>query len=217
MTLTTIVSYDGTAGDRDALNLARVFDGLGASTLLTYVRHSHGDAQSTQDMLDRGAAEFGNAQTRVVTHPSTSEGLKALAATENAGLLVFGSEYRTPANRIGFQKTTQNLLDGGRTAIAIAPAGYTQRPIKSIGLLAGLDDHAAIDTAHAIASHFGATVSDSIRGIDLLIVGSRVEAGEGKVLLSARNEITIEEEARVPVLVLTRGVALDFRTPLAVA
>jgi hypothetical protein len=217
MSLTTIVSYDGTAGDRDALSLARVFADLGASTLLTYVRHSAVDAPGTQEMLDRGAAELGNAETRIVTHPSTSEGLKALAAAEHAGLVVFGSEYRTPADRVGFQKTTQQLLDGARTAIAIAPAGYAPRAIKRIGLIAGLDDHAAIDTAHAIAGHFGASVSDTVRGIDLLIVGSRAEAADGQVLLSARNEITIEEEVRVPVLIVARGVALDFRTPLSVA
>jgi hypothetical protein len=217
MTLTTIVSYDGTAGDRDALALARVFSELGANTILAYVRHSNVDEHSAQEMLDRGAAEIEHATTRIVTNASTSAGLKALASAENAGLIIFGSEYRTPAGRVGFQKTTQQLMDGGTTAIAIAPAGYAFHSLKNIGLLAGLDDHASIDTAHGIASHFGAAVTDKVHGVDLLIVGSRVEAGEGKVLVSARNEITIEEEARTPVLVVARGVALDFQAPLYVA
>jgi nucleotide-binding universal stress UspA family protein len=217
MSLTTIVSYDGTAGDRDALGLARVFGELGASTILAYVSHANADRDTAQARLEAGAGELTGASTRVVVNASTSEGLKALAAAENADLFVFGSEYRTPAGRVGFQKTTQQLLENGRTAIAIAPAGYTYRGIKHIGLIAGLDDHAAIDTAHAIATHFGATVTDKVHGVDLLIVGSRPEAAEGKVLLAARNEITIEEEARTPVLVTARGVALDFRTPLHVA
>ena len=217
MSLTTIVSYDGTAGDRDALALARVFGELGANSVLAYVRHHVDDSAAVEELLERGAGELETSTTRIVVNPSTSAGLKGLAATENASLIVFGSGYRTPAGRVGFQQSTQQLLDGGSTAIAIAPAGYEYRGIKNIGLIAELDDHAAIDTAHAIASHFGATVSDKIHGVDLLIVGSRAEAGEGKVLLAARSEITIEEEARTPVLVVARGVALDFRSPLYVA
>ena len=216
MSLTTIVSYDGTAGDRDALGLAQVFASIGADTVLAYVAHTNGDHSAAQQMLDAGAAELGGAQTRIVVNASTSEGLKQLAIAENAGLIVFGSEYRTPANRVGFQKSASQLLDGGRTAIAVAPAGYAERPIKNIALLAELDDNAAIDTAHQIATHYGATVTDSLFGADFLIVGSRAAAGEGRVLMSSRNEITVEEEAKTPVLVVARGVSLDFRAPLTV-
>ncbi len=217
MSLTTIVSYDGTAGDRDALALARVFAGIGADTVLAYVGHANTDHSAAQQMLDAGAAELSGARTRIVVNASTSEGLKQLVASEQADLIVFGSEYRTPTNRVAFQKSASQLLDGGKTAVAIAPAGYAERPIKNIGLLAELDDHAAIDTAHQIASHFGAKVTDGLFGIDLLIVGSRAAAGEGRVLMSSRNEITVEEEAKTPVLVIARGVALDFRAPLTVA
>jgi hypothetical protein len=217
MSLTTIVSYDGTAGDRDALGLARVFANIGADTVLAYVAHTVGDHSAAQQMLDAGAAELGGAQTRIIVNASTSEGLKQVALAEGAGLIVFGSEYRTPANRVGFQKSASQLLDGGRIAIAIAPAGYVERPVANIGLIAELDDHGAIDTAHQIAEHFGSTVSDGLSGADMLIFGSRAAAGEGRVLLSSRNEITIEEEAKTPVLVLARGVALDFRAPLTVA
>jgi hypothetical protein len=217
MSLTTIVSYDGTAGDRDALSLARVFASIGADTVLAYVAHTAGDHSAAQRMLDAGAAELGGAQTRIIVNASTSEGLKQVAIAEGAGLIVFGSEYRTPVNRVGFQKSASQLLDGGRIAIAIAPAGYTERAVNNIGLIAELDDHAAIDTAHQIGSHFGSTVTDGHSGADLLIFGSRAAAGEGRVLLSSRNEITIEEEAKTPVLVLARGVALDFRASLSVA
>jgi hypothetical protein len=217
MSLTTIVSYDGTAGDRDALGLAKVFAGIGADTVLAYVGHGRTDEASAQEMLEGGAAEMTGARTRVVVNASTSEGLKQLVASEEADLIVFGSEYRTPAGRVAFQKSASQLLDGGHTAIAIAPAGYVERPITTIGLLAELDDNAAIDTAHAIATHFGATVTDKVHGVDLLIVGSRAAAGQGRVLMSSRHEITVEEEAKSPVLVIARGVALDFRAPLTVA
>ena len=120
--------------------------------------------------------------------PSTSEGLRDLATAEEAELIVFGSDYRTAAGRIAPQKSTQALLDGGQAAIAIAPAGYQAREIKTIGLLAGLEDHAAIDTAHALAEHFDAEVTDKNYNVDLLIVGSRAEAREGQTLISAQAE-----------------------------
>jgi len=152
----------------------------------------------------------------VVVHASTSEGLKELSRSEEAELIVFGSEYRTPAGRVAPQQSTQKLLDGGPTAIAIAPAGYEERPIRIIGLLAGLDDEAAIDTAHALANHFAAVVTDRSYGVDLLIMGSRSEAQDGRTLLSAQAENAIVGTA-APVLVVARGAAVDFQAELYIA
>jgi len=42
MTLNTIVSYDGTPNDDDALAFARVLSAAGANLILAYVRHSAG-------------------------------------------------------------------------------------------------------------------------------------------------------------------------------
>jgi nucleotide-binding universal stress UspA family protein len=226
MSVTTIVSYDGTTNDDDALSLARVLAGAGAELVLAYVRHS---TQQTDDreqlaeseaeaLLERGAAALGDggAERRVVVHASTSEGLKELAEREGAELIVFGSEYRTPAGRVSPQNSTQSLLEGGPTAIAIAPAGYDGRAIRTIGLLAGLDDDAAIDTAHELATHFEASVTDGGQNVDLLIIGSRPEAPTGRAMISAQAQNVIET-ASAPVLVVARGVALSFRAPLYVS
>lgn len=217
MPLTTIVSYDGTPNDEDALTLARVLGEAGARLILAYVRH-HADGRDERqahELLERGAATLGESavETRVVVHASTSEGLKELARVEEAQLIVFGSDYRTPAGRVAPQQSTQKLLEGGTTAIAIAPADYQQRPIGTIGLLAGLDDAAAIDTAHALANQFGATVTDKNYGVDLLIVGSRPEAAHGQTLLSAQSENAVVGTA-APVLVVARGVTVDFQSEL---
>ncbi len=176
------------------------------------------DAGFAQALLDRGVEALGehDAETRVVVHASTSEGLSELARSEDAQLIVFGSDYRTPAGRVAPQQTTQKLLDGGPTAIAIAPAAYAERPIRTIGLLAGLDDAAAIDTAHALANHFAAIVTDTNYGVDLLIVGSRPEAHDGRTLLSAQAENAIVGTT-APVLVVARGVAVDFQSELYIA
>jgi nucleotide-binding universal stress UspA family protein len=211
MSLNALVSYDGTPNDDDALALARVLGEAGANLILAYVRHSADvrDETQAQALLERGAAKLGHVETRVVVNRSTSEGLKQLAADENAELIVFGSDYRTAAGRIAPQNSTRTLLDGGPTAVAIAPAGYAGREIKTIGLLAGLDDHAAIDTAHALATHSGAEVTDKNYNVDLLIVGSRPEAHEGQTLISAQAENALIGTS-APVLVVGRGMVLSF-------
>jgi nucleotide-binding universal stress UspA family protein len=211
MSLNAIVSYDGTPNDDDALALARVLGEAGANLILAYVRHSAdvGDKAQAHELLERGAAKLDHVETRVVVNRSTSDGLKQLAADENAQLIVFGSDYRTAAGRIAPQNSTQALLDGGPAAVAIAPAGYAGGQIKTIGLLAGLDDHAAIDTAHGLASHFGAEVTDKNYNVDLLIVGSRAEAHQGQTLISAQAENALIGTS-APVLVVGRDAALSF-------
>lgn len=220
MSLPAIVSYDGTANDEDALRLARVLGEAGARLILAYVRHRADgpDEQSAHELLERGATDLDavGVQTRMVVHASTSEGLAQLARAERAEVIVFGSDYRTPTGRVAPQASTQKLLDGGSTAIAIAPSGYDERPVRTIGLLAGLDDVAAIDTAHSLANHFAADVTDRAYGVDLLVVGSSPQAREGRTLLSAAAENAIIG-ATAPVLVVGRGVAVEFGAELYIA
>ena len=52
--------------------------------------------------------------------------------------------------------------------------------------------------------------------VDLLVVGSRKEAPEGKVVLSAASDYAVEA-ANYPVLVIPRGTALDFSGAVAPA
>jgi nucleotide-binding universal stress UspA family protein len=229
MSTTAIVSYDDTLNDHDALALARLLGDAGADLILAYVRHmteeridrEQVEGSAADSLLERGARWLGDldVERRVVVNRSTVEGLKDLARQEQAQLIVFGSDYRTAAGHVSPQSSTQKLLDGGPAAIAIAPANYGARhdhEVHTIGLLAGLDDHAAIDTAHALATHFDAIVTDQASGVDLLIVGSRPEAHEGHVLVSAQAQNAIDN-ATSPVLVVARGVALSFQAPLYVS
>lgn len=226
---TAIVSYDGTLNDEDALGLASVLGEAGLDLVLAYVRHSKVSERSreeleeheAEELLERGARWLGDldVERRVVVHASTGEGLRMLAEHTNADLIVFGSDYRTPAGHVVPQASAQRLLEGGHTSLAIAPAGYAasrDHEIRRLGLLAGLDDHAAIDTAHGLASHFDATVTGAIHGVDLLIVGSRPEAADGQVLVSAQAQNAIES-ASCPVLVVARGVPVYFRSSLYVS
>jgi nucleotide-binding universal stress UspA family protein len=214
-----IVSYDDTPNDHDALMLGRVLAAAGARITLAYIRHT---AQARDDreqleeheaeaLLGRGAHWIGdeNIPRRVVVSPSTAEGLSWLATSEHADLIVFGSEYRTAIGHVSPGRTVQTLLEGG-PALAIAPAGYqfVDAHVERIGLLDS-GDRAAVETAHALASHHGATLSESTYEVDLLVVGSRAEARAGRVLLTAQAQNAIDG-AGAPVLVVARGVALEF-------
>jgi nucleotide-binding universal stress UspA family protein len=229
MALHAIVSYDDTDNDHDALALGRMLADAGAELTLAYVRHTTQNERSREELeeheaqalLERGARWLDGIEVehRVVVSASTGEGLRSLAEREDADLIVFGSDYRTSPGRIAPQRSTQMLLEGGPTAIAIAPANYRadrEREIRTIGILAAPGDDAAIETARELAGSLGAHLTRDERHVDLLIVGSRPEAIEGRVLLTSQAQNMIEE-ASSPVLVLARGVALNFRAPVFVS
>ncbi len=228
MSPNAIVSYDDTQNDHDALMLGRVLRDAGAKLTLAYVRHAAHrqpvDEQLSQHeadaLLERGARWLDDhcVERRVVLSPSTPEGLRWLAEQEHADLIVFGSDYRTPRGHVAVGRSAQALLEGGPVALALAPADYAatgEDEIRTIGVLSGSADEAAIETAFSIAGRLGAQVVDSDRGVDLLIVGSRQEAREGRVTITSRAQNAIEE-ATVPVLIVARGAALQFETLVTV-
>jgi nucleotide-binding universal stress UspA family protein len=218
-----IVSYDDTPSDHDAVMLARVLAEAGAELVLGYVRHTTEPAREQLEeeearlLLDRGARMLGDldVERRVVVHGSTATGLEMLAQEEGADILVFGSDYRTAAGHVAPQKSTQRLLERSGVAIAIAPANYRSehaRTFGRVGVLATPDDAAPAETASDLAERLDARMTHGEPFVDLLVVGSRPEAPDGRVMLSSHAENAIED-ATYPVLVLPRGVAVRF--PLA--
>jgi nucleotide-binding universal stress UspA family protein len=223
MALKIIVSYDDTDNDRDGLALGRLLAFSGAELSLAYVRHSFGeslDQQDAEQLLTRGAESVGTPEMpkHVVVNPGTSVGLTELAEREGADVIVFGSEYRTANGLVKPGISAHKLLLGGPSAIAVAPAGLRSNPALSVNTVGLIDegDPAARQTAESLAGALGATVAEHGSGpVDLLVVGSRKEAPEGKVLLSAASDYAVEA-ANYPVLVVPRGAALDFGgTPVA--
>jgi nucleotide-binding universal stress UspA family protein len=223
-----IVSYDDTSNDHDALMLGRVLAAAGAELTLAYVRHTTQSERTREELeeheaealLERGSRWLGDADVsqRIVVSASTGEGLKWLAEQEEADIIVFGSDYRTASGHVSPQRSAQLLLEGGPAAVAIAPANYRSDRVPrilTIGVRAAPGDDAAIETARELADSLGATLTRDERRVDLLVVGSRSEAPEGRVMISsqAQNEI---ENATAPVLVVARGVALRFPVPAGV-
>jgi nucleotide-binding universal stress UspA family protein len=224
MSLKIIVSYDDTDMDRDALSLGRLLATAGGELALAYVRHSFGESleqRQAEELLARGAASVGTPEMpqHVVQNPATSVGLTELAEQEKADVIVFGSEYRTSPGLVKPGISAHKLLLGGPSAIAVAPANFQASPVVTVETVGVIDegDASARETANSLASALGAQSAEYGSGrIDLLVVGSRPEAPAGRVVLSAKSDYAVED-ARYPVLVIPRGVWIDFSAAPAAA
>ncbi|HEV3284321.1 MAG TPA: universal stress protein [Solirubrobacteraceae bacterium] len=225
MTSKIIVSYDGTANEDDAIALGRVLGQAGAEVSLAYVRHTQDPDRDretlaqheAQELLDRGAELLGDAGAarHAVTDRSTPEGLAALAQREGADVIVFCSDSHTAKGHVSIGNSAQRLLEGGRTAIAIAPVDLAESAGAGIRRIVAVGDAdgGAVATAESLAGALNATV-EPVAGenTDLLVIDSRAEAEPGRVWLSSSAEHLIEI-ANCPVLVVPRGRALQFGQP----
>jgi nucleotide-binding universal stress UspA family protein len=198
---TVLVSYDGTDNDRDALALGRILAGAGAGLELAYVSHRREpEPDSPTDV-----------PFHVVDNASTSEGLRELAVSRGAEVIVFGSEYRTAPGHVDPQATAKRLLNGGPVALALAPSGFAEanhRPVRTIRPVSEDGDPCTLETAEALAQRLGAEVV-ATRDADLVVVGSKPGTVNGRVTISSAAEYLIEL-ACAPVLVLPRGVSVRF-------
>ncbi len=217
-----IVSYDGTANEDDAVALGRLFAGAGAEVSLAYVRHASEPDSAREDiaqheaqaLLERGVELLGNpaAAKHVVTDRSTPEGLAALAEREGTQVIVFCSDSHTAKGHIAVGNSAERLLEGGTTAVAIAPVDLAEDDGATISQIVtvGDADGGARETAEALAAALGATVAPvANEQADLLVIDSRPEVEQGRVGISSSAAHLIEI-ATCPVLVTPRGVTLQF-------
>ncbi len=220
MSANIIISYDGTNNEDDALALGRLFATTGAEVSLAYVRHAP-EAETSREilaqheaetLLERGTELLGQADAprHVITDRSTPEGLSKLAAQIEADVIVFCSDSHTAKGHIGVGNSAERLLNGGTTAVAIAPAGFAHGGPPQVRQVGVVGDGGAQATAEALANSLGAEVGVAGKqDAHLLIVGSRPEAELGRVSLSAASENLIETAA-CPVLVVPRGKSVAF-------
>lgn len=219
MSANIIISYDGTNNEDDAVALGRLFAAAGAEVALAYVRHAPEEEASreilaqheAEVLLQRGTELLGQDVPRhVITDRSTPEGLSRLAAQNGADMVVFCSDSHTARGHIGVGNSAERLLNGGTVAVAVAPAGFAQAGGRQVSHVGVVGDGSAQETAQALARALDAEVSVAAeQNADLLVIGSRPEAGQGRVSISAASENLIEN-AVAPVLVVPHGTALSF-------
>ena len=216
MGIKAIISYDGTANDDDALALGRMLARADFTLALAYVRHSREFDPRREELaqhdaeqrLARGVSSLGDPgiTRHVVIGASTGARLAALAESEGARVIVFGSDYRTAPRHVEPGTSAQHLLDGGSVAVALAPAGLRTRldgAIRSIAVpLAGPTNDVARETARALARSLDARLAESpVKQVDLIVVGSQPDAPAGHIAVGGevRSELN---NARCSVLVL---------------
>ena len=221
MSADLIISYDGTPNDDDALALGKLLAGTGATLALAYIRHSREFDPRREELaqhdaerrLEQGVAWLGDPgiPRHVVFSGSTGEGLEQLAEAEEASVIVFGSDYRTPPGRAEPGTSAQRLLDGGTVAIAVAAAGLrteTDAGIGSIGVVSAGGDLAARQSAEALSAKLGATIVElGPPSIDLIVVGSQPNGSSRRITLSGASR-TVLNTARGSVLVLPLATVL---------
>jgi len=221
MSADLIISYDGTPNDDDALALGKLLAGTGATLALAYIRHSREFDPRREELaqhdaerrLEQGVAWLGDPgiPRHVVFSGSTGEGLEQLAEAEEASVIVFGSDYRTPPGRAEPGTSAQRLLDGGTVAIAVAAAGLrteTDAGIGSIGVVSAGGDLAARQSAEALSAKLGATIVElGPPSIDLIVVGSQPNGSSRRITLSGASR-TVLNTARGSVLVLPSATVL---------
>ena len=218
-----IVSYDGTANEQDAITLGRLLGRAGAEVSLAYVRHNP-ETDSVREEIAQAEAEsvldqgvellaIAGAKRHVVTDRSTPQGLAALAERDGADVIVFCSDSHTAKGHVAVGNSAERLLEGGRTAIAIAPVDLAGR-VEAAGVqrivAVGDGDGGARQTADSLARALGASVEPvANEQADLLVIDSRADAPQGRVSLSSSASHLIET-ATCPVLVVPRGVTVSF-------
>ena len=202
-----IVSYDGTPNDDDALALGKLLADTGAALALAYIRHSREFDPRREELaqhdaerrLEYGVAWLGDPEIpkHVVFSGATGEGLEQLAESEQASVIVFGSDYRTSPGRSEPGTSAQRLLDaGGSVAIAVAAAG-----LRSVD-----GDTAAQQTAEELAEKLGASIVELGRpDVDLIVVGSQPNASSRRISLSGATRTVLNTAAGGSVLVVPSG------------
>lgn len=174
----TIVGIDGSDGGRDAIKLAQQLSSATsgelvlANVFIESMLPARGSAgifkggirRESQDLLETARNESG-VDAELCSFPSSyvGRGLHELADRIGADLLVVGSARHGLLGRVLLGDALRAALNGAPCAVAVAPAGYAQRPalINEIGV--GYDgspeSRHALDVARELAGAFGARVS----------------------------------------------------------
>jgi nucleotide-binding universal stress UspA family protein len=229
MTDKIVVAYDGTPHAGDAVALARLLaEATDGQLALAHV-HRADRAPSPSQAPPSGRQEFlrsegerllsqadellgdTDAERHAVASTTTATGLRTLAESEGAAVIVFGSAHDGPMGRVHPGSAARRLLQNARCAVAFAPSGFSERADTRLTPIAAVhddDEHSAVRTARTLAEAVGGAVSDEPAGtVGLLIIGARPSAERGRVMTDGTAERLIQS-ATAPVLVLPRGVAL---------
>ncbi len=172
-----VAGVDGAQGGRDALALAGLLRAdQGELTLAhVYVKESiawrgagaayeAAQREESLELLEAARDEAGleGAQIRAYGAARIGRGLHELAEHVAADLLVVGSSRRGYVGRVLGGDDTRHALDGAPCAVAIAPAGYAERPAAMQRIGVGYDESPESEHALGVASRLAGEVHGSL-------------------------------------------------------
>ena len=153
-------ALDPDSGDHGPVEFARVAAMLLGARMLTVVVRPGGSASERLARMEPGrdaeaedAGRFTPVDRREVKAPSPAAGLHRVLDEERPALVVAGSPTRAAYGCVGLGTTTERLLDGASCPVAIAPRGWTERPLGAIAvaMLPSPEGRAALDLAATLA------------------------------------------------------------------
>ena len=182
----------------------------GAWLSLAYIRHSREFDPRREELaqhdavrrLEQGALwlQDPDIPKHVVFSGSTGEGLEQLAESEQASVIVFGSDYRTSPGRAEPGTSANGCSGAGRlrSRWRRPGCGASAMPqIASIAVAPG-GDSAAEQTAEALAASSGrAIVELGGAPVDLIVVGSQPGAPSGRITLSGSTRTMLKARREV--------------------
>lgn len=158
---TIACALDPDSGERGPVEFARLAGALLGARVLTVVVRRGGSAAERLSRLEPGSdaepeedtGRFVAVNRREIKAPSPAAGLHRVLAKEHPALVVAGSPTRAALGHVGLGTTTERLLDGAPCPVAIAPRGWTERPLGAIAvaMLPSPEGRAALDLAAALA------------------------------------------------------------------
>lgn len=115
----------------------------------------------------RGQAELGQAEIeitlRCVASASVGRGLHELAEAQGADLIVLGSSRRSLLGRVLIGDDTRAALNWAPSAVAIAPAAYSEHPVVmrhiGVGYDGSRESEHALKVGRELAAEHGAKLS----------------------------------------------------------
>ncbi len=187
---TVVCAFDPDAGDRAAIELARLAAGVLGARLLVAVVRPGGTAPERLSRLEVGhrprhslaalalSLRLEHAELREITAPSPAAGLHDVLAAERPALAVAGSAERAPHGQVMLGTTTARLLDGAPCPVAIAPRGWAERPLSGIAVavLPSPEGRCALEAAAALARAAGVPLR-----VLMVLSGSPDEAEAGEL------------------------------------
>jgi nucleotide-binding universal stress UspA family protein len=211
---TVLIGVDERPGGRDAIALGRELLAEGGELTLAHVHLGEAkptrgtspafeaaERERSRQLLEAARAQTGvDAQFAWVGRPSVGRGLHELAERRGADLLVVGSTSRGLFGRVLIGDDTRDALNGAPCAVAVAPTGYSERPVHWREIGVGYDGSPESEHALGVARTLAAQHGTKLSGFEAVNVPTYVAHGVHTVDNTSIEDLVNEARERIAAL-----------------